>query len=146
MRQVVRTSVVAALLLAGAAAHAQYAWIDAQGVRHYADQPPPPGTPAANILKMPRPASGALASAPTPLAEREADYQKRRAATDASEQKAAREEKMAEAKRANCAAAARNKAQLETGRRVRGPDNVVMSEADKAREQAQIAAILKDCN
>ena len=145
------------LLLASAIAHAQFAWIDEKGVRHYSDQPPPTTTPAAKILKAPRgsqpasdpaPATVAAATpaqAPPTLADREADYRKRHALAEANDKKAATAAKDADAKRASCEAASRNKAQLDTGRRLRSEQNVVMTEEDKAREQANIARVLKEC-
>jgi len=42
-----------ALLFAAGLAQAQFVWVDPKGVRHYSDQPPPPGTPPARILKAP---------------------------------------------------------------------------------------------
>jgi hypothetical protein len=77
------------LLCCAGAAQAQFVWIGPDGSRHYADQPPPPGTPATKILKAPGRAAPAqeapAAAAPTAetapktptLAEREADYRKR---------------------------------------------------------------------
>jgi len=148
-----------AMLLASAFVHAQYAWIDEKGVRQYSDQPPPTSTPDAKILKTPRgmarpapePAAPAAApaaatkAAPT-LAEREADYKKRQAASSESDKKAATEKKAADGKRASCDAAAQNKVQLDTGRRLRtGAGGDVMTEQDKAQERSVIAAVLKDC-
>ena len=143
----------AALLLASAAAHAQYAWIDAHGVHQYSDRPPPIDTPAAKILKAPRgsmpPTPVATDAARPTLADREADYRKRHAAADDADKKAAADKKVADAKRANCQAAVANKAQVETGRRLRwdvpGRANDVMTEDDKAREIARADAALKDC-
>ncbi|MCC2962715.1 DUF4124 domain-containing protein [Massilia sp. IC2-278] len=74
-----RRAAAVALLFAAGLAQAQFVWVDPKGVRHYSDQPPPPGTPPARILKAPglpaisvQPAAPALAvrSAPpsTPLA------------------------------------------------------------------------------
>lgn len=139
-----------ALLLASAAAHAQYAWIDEKGIRHYSDMPPPTSTPDARILKAPHVSMPAPAAKAGPsLDEREADYRKRHAAADQAEQKMAADQQLAAAKRANCAAAAANKAQIETGRRLRrdaaGGSNDVMTEADKASEIARADAALKDC-
>jgi len=48
-----RRAVAAALLFAAGLAQAQFVWVDPKGVRHYSDQPPPPGTPPARILKAP---------------------------------------------------------------------------------------------
>jgi len=147
------------MLLASAIAHAQFAWIDEKGVRHYSDQPPPTSTPDAKILKLPRgmqrpadaPAStaaGTTAAAPKAaptLAEREADYRKRHADAEASDKKASAEKDKADAKRAQCDAAMRVKAQLETGRRLRTEQNVPMTEEEKAREMATADKTLKDC-
>jgi len=47
-----RVAAVALLFTAGLA-QAQFVWVDPKGVRHYSDQPPPPGTPPARILKAP---------------------------------------------------------------------------------------------
>lgn len=154
-----RAALLGALLLASAFAQAQFAWIDEKGVRHYSDQPPPPNTPDAKILKMPRgmvqpapAATAAPAAAPTPptkppatLAEREADYAKRHALAAANDKKAAAESQNADAKRALCASAAKDKALLDTGRRLRDEKNVVMTEADKAKELANVDKILKEC-
>ncbi len=42
-----------ALLFTAGLAQAQFAWVAPNGTRHYSDQPPPPGTPPARILKAP---------------------------------------------------------------------------------------------
>lgn len=156
MRLSVTTALLlGAMLLASTAAHAQYAWIDARGVRQYSDQPPPSDTPAAKILKAPH--GMAAASAPPPaeaaapakgaptLAEREADYRKRKALTQENDKKAITEKTNAEVKRANCDTAARNKAQLESGRPVRGADDSFLNEQGRARELADSIQTLKDC-
>jgi hypothetical protein len=146
-----------ALLLASAGAHAQYAWIDAKGVRHYSDQPPPTDIPDAKILKTPR---GGMPPAPAPaqspataakaaptLADREADYRKRHAASEEADKKAAADQKVADNKRTNCVAAARDKAELDTGRRLRNETGAheIMTEDDKARQLARDNSALKDC-
>lgn len=48
-----RRAAAVAMLLAAGLAQAQFVWVDPKGVRHYSDQPPPPGTPPARILKAP---------------------------------------------------------------------------------------------
>jgi len=58
-----------ALLLAAGLAQAQFVWVDPKGVRHYSDQPPPPDTPPARILKAPGlPAISVQPAAPAPAA------------------------------------------------------------------------------
>jgi hypothetical protein len=158
----IKAMLLGAMLLASTVAHAQYAWIDEKGVRHFSDQPPPTNTPASKILKGPRgatPATDARApAAPAPsaapaapakaaptLAEREADYQKRRAQGQEDEKKAALAKKEADNRRENCAAATRDQANLASGRRVRTQQNIVMTEEDKAREQANVTRVLTDC-
>jgi hypothetical protein len=144
-----------ALLVASAGAHAQYAWIDAKGVRHYSDQPPPTDIPAAKILKTPRgltppvpsPAPAPAAKAAPTLAEREADYRKRHAASEVADKKAATDQKLADEKRANCLLAARDKAELDTGRRLRAENGSreIMTEDDKAAQRGRDNAVLKEC-
>lgn len=154
-----RAALLGALLLASTLAHAQFAWIDEKGIRHYSDQPPPTNIPDSKILKTPRgmaqPAAapdGAAPAAPTlpakmspTLAEREADYVKRKAQAADSASKAAAEKQVADAKQARCSTAAKNKAQLGSGQRVITSKNVDMSAADKARELANADSILKEC-
>ena len=153
---------VGALLLASALAHAQYAWIDAKGVRQYSDKPPPTDTPSAKILKLPRgmtPPDDAATASATPaappaasgakaahtLADREADYRKRHEEAAKNDAIAAGEKAAADSKKVQCDIARRNKAQLDTGRPLRNPNNTVMSDADKAAETARSDKVLKDC-
>jgi hypothetical protein len=153
-----------ALLLCAGLSHAQYAWIDAKGQRHYSDRPPPPSTPAAKILKAPRAYALAVAEqqAPTPaadeaqkpkgpptLAERDADFRKR-----ASEQ-AQRERNVAEdAKRKaeiveNCGVARRAKAHMESGARLVTADasgaTTIMTDEQRAQELARANKVLAEC-
>jgi hypothetical protein len=154
----------AALLLCAGVSHAQYAWIDAKGQRHYSDRPPPPSTSAAKILKSPRPQPIVMAElqapAPAPadeqkpngpptLADRDADFNKR-----ASEQ-AQRERNLTEdAKRkaevaANCGVARRAKAQFESGLRLATVDGAgassPMTDEQRAQELARVNKVLAGC-
>ena len=64
-----RRAAAAALLFAAGLAQAQFVWVDPKGVRHYSDQPPPPGTPPARILKAPgMPAISVQPATPAPAA------------------------------------------------------------------------------
>lgn len=49
----VRRALGLALLFTAGLAQAQFVWVAPNGTRHYSDQPPPPGTPPARILKAP---------------------------------------------------------------------------------------------
>ncbi|CAB4396816.1 unnamed protein product [Rhizophagus irregularis] len=96
---------------------------------------------AAEEASTPAPAA-TPAKAPPTVAEREADYQARMAA----EQKAAADKKIVDSNRANCDAAAKNKALLDSGQPVRGEGNAMMAKDAKAKESAAMATILKGCN
>jgi hypothetical protein len=153
-----RALLLGAMLLASSVAHAQYSWIDPNGVRQFSDQPPPVDTPAARILRTPRgvtvaqdaPPAAAPSAAPAKAAptwvDQEADYRKRMAQAQEADKKSAIQKKNAEIKQANCAAATRNKALLNNGQGVRSDKGVVLSDADRARELANNATALKDCS
>jgi type IV secretory pathway VirB10-like protein len=156
---------LAALLLASLA-HAQYAWIDAKGVRHFSDRPPPPSTPADKILQAPgKPSVAELlqepaatpaaqgsaakpASSPT-LAEREADYRKRAQQRAKEDQKQAEEAQHKQAQLENCENARRYKALLDSGVRVADTaadgGRTFISDEERARRQAQSSAVLASC-
>jgi len=142
----------AAFLALSATAQAQaYKWKDANGRIVYSDQPPPRGTPAANILKAPKgfaapsatePPTGAATTAntasakpaaaatpaaapkaPMTIAEREADFRKRQAE---SQKKAQEEEKKASdesQRQAQCNSLRQNLATLESGQRIARTDS-----------------------
>jgi hypothetical protein len=164
-----------ALALTSLLAHAQYSWVDDKGMRVYSDRPPPPGTPAARILKTPRglePAAAAPASSTAPaapavnqegpaaaksaakpaappsptLAERDADFRKRIAERDKEEQE---EAKRRSAQLADCSAARYAQQQLTTARRLARNDGQgnpqVMSDEDRTREMAKVQGRLANC-
>lgn len=135
----------AVLLLAGSAAHAQaYKWKDANGRIVYSDQPPPKGTPPANILKSPAGSSGAAIAVPSPApapdgqktgtdgkstsasapkgpmtaAEREADFRKRQAENRKKEEADAKKSADEQQRQANCSGIRQNIVMLESGQRV----------------------------
>jgi hypothetical protein len=139
---------LAALLLSAGCsmAQAQYLWIDDKGVKQLSDRPPPPNIPEKRILKAPgKPlfnpnapaeAEDAATSAdnaappakalPT-LAERNADYNKRKTEAAAAEKKSADEARQKADIAANCDAARKNQMALDNG--------VRMSEYDKSGER-----------
>ena len=51
------------LILAAAAAHAQYQWVDKDGRRVFSDRPPPADVPAKNVLTQPKGARAPQATA-----------------------------------------------------------------------------------
>lgn len=66
-----RTALLMFLLLVAGAAGAQvYKWVDAKGVTHYSDQPPPPSTPAKTKVEVKSFSGGSsIADLPAELAE-----------------------------------------------------------------------------
>lgn len=125
----------ALLLAASSLAMAQYIWIDDKGVKQLSDRPPPPNVPAKRILKAPgkpmfnpnapaeedaTPAEGVAPAAKLPptLAERNADYNKRKAETVAAEKRSADEARQHADIAANCDAARKNQLALDNGVRM----------------------------
>ncbi len=143
-------AVLAALLCWPLLAQAQWVWLNERGIKQLSDQPPPSSVPNSRILKAPRgqmpepltaapaideaPAAegdAASAQAPAPdskpkakptLAERNADYNKRRTEAAAAAQKN-REETERQADNAkNCESIRANQRVLESGERVANYD------------------------
>ena len=153
-----------ALLCCAGMAHAQYVWIAPNGTRQYSDQPPPPGTPAAKILKAAGravtpppepadPAAAATAAAAKPkamtLAEREADYRKRAQEREETVRKAEAETQALAAKREYCDEMRKSKRAVESGIRIKevGKDGQqrVMTDNERAQRTAGIDRALADC-
>jgi len=118
------------LLLACGSAQAQlYHYKDASGRTVYSDLPPPPNTPAGNILKAPKidqaaPAAATdgkdgKASAPKSTAEREADYKKRMAEADKKGKDDAQKASQEEQRKAQCAALQTALTAMQSGQRLR---------------------------
>ncbi|MTV38380.1 DUF4124 domain-containing protein [Duganella radicis] len=128
-----RNTLLAVLLLVTTPlALAQYMWIDEKGVKQLSDRPPPPNVPEKRILKAPgkplfnpnatEPESAAAdtpAAKPAPtLAERNADFNKRKAeAAETAKQAAATAQRKAD-EAANCNAARQNQQALDQGLRL----------------------------
>jgi hypothetical protein len=157
-----RLAAGAALLLVAGLAQAQYVWIDAKGLRQYSDRPPPPSTPAAKILKSPHPLAVDVAPANAPaepkaqpnkgaptLAERDADFRKRKQEGAEHEKKAAEEAQRKQAQLENCASARQYKVQLESGTRIAdsGPDGErgYISDAERTTRLAKVNQVLAGC-
>lgn len=122
------------LLICGNVAAQLYHYKDASGHMVYSDTPPPPGTPAANILKAPKmtqpppPSADAKGTdpkdkdkktGPKSVAEQEADYKKRKAAEDKKAQEDAAKAADEQQRVARCAALQANLAALQSGQRMK---------------------------
>jgi hypothetical protein len=143
-----RALVGALLLAASSLATAQYMWIDDKGLKQFSDRPPPPNVPDKRILKAPgKPpfnpnaaaqvedapaAEPAEAKRPPTLAERNADFNKRKA--DAA---------------ANCDGARKNQMALDQGIRMSSYDKNgergVMGDQEREELRKKTQKVLADC-
>lgn len=142
-----RRTLALALIFTAGLAQAQFVWVAPNGTRHYSDQPPPPGTPLARIIKAPglpaislqaattpapKPALPAAGAAPAPaadqpaakpkgpptLAEREADFRKRQKESQEAELKAQEQARLEAAKAEHCAEVRKGRQMYDSGIRV----------------------------
>ncbi|HYD95738.1 MAG TPA: DUF4124 domain-containing protein [Noviherbaspirillum sp.] len=165
-----RLLAAAAVMLAIAGSHlpaaAQYVWLDEKGTRQYSDMPPPPSVPASRILKQPgkavAPASGPAAgssdgkpaSAPAPagemsIAEKNAEFKKRRMEQAEKEKKAAEEARLAAEKAKNCERARDYQRVLDAGERVaridKNGERAFLTDEQRAQESRDARRVLEGC-
>ena len=141
------------LAFAALPALAQHVWLDEKGVKQYSDQPPPAGTPASRILQTPglRPAAPAAAPAPSgpTLAERNADFEKRRIERTEREQKENEQAAMEKEKKSNCEQARAYGRALANGGRIARTDangeRSYLTDAQRAEETARVQRTLEQC-
>jgi len=163
-----RPLLAGALMLLAQCAHAQYSWLDEKGTRVFSDRPPPPGTPAARILKGPRAAAmppvdgaasaGATTAAPAAapaqpkpptLAEQDAAFRQRQAKReeDARKQKETGEQQADKDER--CVAARQQERLMTSGERISGIDakgeRYFLSDAEKAQRLNTAKKVLQEC-
>ena len=153
------------LLAASSLAMAQYIWVDNKGVKQLSDRPPPPDIPEKHILKAPgkplfnpnapadaeatpAPAESETKKAPT-LAERNVDFNKRKAEREAAEKKAADEARQKADHAANCDATRQNQLALDQGIRMSSYDKNgergIMDDQQRAEQARRNQKILADC-
>ena len=143
----------ATLLMFASVGHAQFVWIDAKGVKQFSDRPPPQGTPQKNILKARNMKTASDVEAPAPvaapaapkvvpasLADREADYRKRKTEQADAEKKAGIEAENAKTKAAACTAARQQRSLLDTGAPIRNTDEERSWLDDKQRAERRAEA------
>jgi hypothetical protein len=155
------------------AASAQYVWLTENGVKHYSDTPPPSSVPKNRILKQPGNASPVLPQktvapaeaasdgekavsaaatrdkAPMTIAEKNAEFQKRKIEQAEKEKKAAEQEKLAADKMKHCDQAKAYHRTLDSGQRVgrtdRNGERYYLNDAERAREIQETRKMLDDC-
>lgn len=159
----------ALLLAASSLASAQYMWLDDKGVKQLSDRPPPPSVPEQRILKAPgkvpfnpnaptaadaeAPAGAATdappAKRPPTLAERNADFNKRKADAAEADKKAAAEAQQKADIAANCDAARKNQQALADGLRMSNYDKNgergIMGDEERAEMAKKNQKVLAGC-
>ncbi len=156
---------LAAAALAAAlplAVSAQYVWIDEKGTKQFSDMPPPTSVPSNRILKQPggtlaprvsqdaaeeKPVSPVRAE-PT-IAERNADFRKRKAEQAEKEKKAAEEAARAAEKTKNCDRAREYQRSLDSGERIarldKNGERSYLSDEQRNQESRDNRRVLDDC-
>ena len=147
------------LLFPGTAA-AQYVWLDEKGTKQFSDMPPPPSVPRSRILKQPgaAPASvpqdaseekPAAAKAEPTIAEKNAEFRKRKAEQAEKEKKAADEAARAAENAKNCERARDFQRTLDSGERIVRTDKAgersFLSDEQRAQESRDNRRVLADC-
>lgn len=157
-------------LSAAAGVSAQYVWVGPNGVKQYSDTPPPASVPASKILQQPgssprsaavapdgsaandpAPAAPATSATPAPsVAQRNADFNKRRAEQEDKDRKAAEQQKAALERNRNCDRARTYQRTLESGDRIaqidKNGERAYMGDAQRAREAAETRRMLDECS
>lgn len=149
---------VALLLAAAGASGQQYKWVDRNGRVQYGDTPPP-GVSAQPLRGFARPAAPAPAEAPAAgdaaakkgpptMAERDAEFRKRREEAEKEQQKQARAEQEAKTRKDNCERAQASARYLESGQRVTRTDakgeRYYLDDAAIANEAARARQMVKE--
>lgn len=156
-----------ALVLSGccSAALAQYVWLDDKGTKQYSDMPPPASVPNSRVLKspgaMPQPAPAATTDAdekttdnttpkaPPSLADKNADFQKRRAEQAEKDKLAADKAKQDASKKKNCEQVSNYQRALQSGQRITrlSPtgERVYLTDDERAATVRENQRTLADC-
>jgi hypothetical protein len=155
-------SCLAAFLIFGleGGAHAQYIWVDENGIKQYSDMPPPSSVPAKRILKkggVPTPASAAQPASSNPpaekkemtIAEKNAEFRKRQIEQAEKEKKAEEENKRGVEKTKNCERTRDYKRLLDSGERIarmgKDGERNFMTDEQRAQETREAQRMLEDC-
>ncbi|WP_353152827.1 DUF4124 domain-containing protein [Herminiimonas fonticola] len=156
-----------AILLAGctSAAMAQYVWLNDKGVKQYSDTPPPASVPNSKILKSPKgmtPASTpakpveesekdgeAAKKGPQTIAEKNADFQKRRAEQAEKDKETEAKKQAAADKKKNCEQASNYKRVLDSGERIsrmdKSGERAYLSDEERAQEMRENKRAMEEC-
>lgn len=165
-------SSLAALLIASSAS-AQFVWLDEKGVKQFSDQPPPPTVPINRIIKgpgikkpvAPTPTSTPVeedsdappavvkpevkAKAPPSLADRNADFQKRKTEQAEKDKKAAEETARSDMRKQQCERLASYQRTLEQSGRIaqtnKNGEREFLNDQQLEKEKAEVKKNLEAC-
>ena len=159
-----RIAAAVVLLACTTLAQAQYIWINEKGVKEYSDRSPPPSIPLKNILKAPggvptaadAPSTATPAAATPsagkpapPLADRNADYNKRLKDQAEQAKKASDEASQKAEKAENCSRTLAAKRSIDSGERIstvdKNGERRFIDDTERAREGARADKILATC-
>lgn len=154
-------SMALSALFTPATAVAQYVWLDEKGTKQFSDMPPPPSVPPSRILKQPGDGSAAAprevteekqaapSKAEPSIAEKNAEFRKRKAEQADKEKKAAEETERAAEKAKNCERAREYQRTLDSGERIVRRDNngerAFLTDEQRTQEARHTRKILDDC-
>lgn len=143
-------------------ASAQYVWVDEKGTKQFSDMPPPGSVPASRILKQPTRATSATPSPETAgdkpvsgarteptIAEKNAEFRKRKTEQAEKEKKAAEDATHAAEKSKNCERAREYQRTLDSGERIarldKNGERSYLSDEQRAQESRDNRRVLDDC-
>lgn len=158
---ILAASLALSALLLPPAALAQYIWLDEKGTKQFSDMPPPASVPRSRILKQPGGAPAATpqeadeakpaapAKAEPTLAEKNADFRKRRTEQVEKDKKAAEEAARAAENAKNCERAREYQRSLESGERIfrtdKNGERDYLSDEQRARETRENRRVIAEC-
>jgi hypothetical protein len=164
LRFLKQTVVACALLACAGVAMAQYVWLNDKGVKQYSDMPPPASVPNSKILKTPNGVTHADTSAssddsdgdaakktaPQTTADKNAEFQKRRAEQAEKDKKAEDKAKQDALKQKNCERARDYQRALESGQRISrvnaSGEREFLNDEQRAKEQSDAQRAVAECN
>lgn len=147
-------------------AHAQYAWIDEKGIKQFSDMPPPAHIKQDRILKQPGAEPRSMASnskdsvhtpspqidksnVPLTIAEKNAEFNKRKMERVEQERKAAEKVAFNAAKAKNCERARNYNNSLKSGQRIVTTDSngerIYLNDEQRAQEMREAQSVLANC-
>lgn len=161
LSNVLAVTVALSAVFSSSIASAQYIWLDEKGTKQFSDMPPPPSVPPSRILKQPagRPAAlsqdsgeakpaAPMSTEPT-IAEKNAEFRKRKAEQAEKEKKAAEEAQRAADNAKNCERARDYQRLLDSGERIARTDKngerSFLSDEQRAQESQENKRKLADC-